>query len=64
MQVIKYVAMCQQYQGIKTWLAILISAFTTGFGLEKVNSFELLMNETLTYMKSDEPVGWEKQGTV
>lgn len=42
--------------GIKTWLASLISAFTTGFGLEKENSFELLLNETLTYMKFDESV--------
>lgn len=34
-------------------MAIFISVFTTGFGLEKEDLFELLLNETLTFMESD-----------
>ena len=42
--------------GIQTWLAMLISAFIPGFGSEEEKAFELLLNETLTYMKSGESV--------
>lgn len=42
--------------GIQTWLAMHISAFTLGFGLEEEKAFELLLIETRTYMKSNESV--------
>lgn len=52
--------MCLEILRNKAWLAIFISAFTTGFGLEKENSFELL-NETLIFMEFDEVVVGNKE---